>query len=457
MRKSKNLIYWLLFAGLGLASLGGINNLNSNKGDNKSRFNKVKRIKHNNGTLVELFYSNVHADSDLTPPITEVNHQPPNPNDTSDVYIIATAKDEESGIQEFKVYLDNLGNKNPDSIFFDPEYPESIAVSIPLSDVWPNGPEGAHSYYSTSTNSFGIVGNDPPSPLNKNIITNDELSLSVPTKNFTVNSSIMTVPAGWAMISLPRQAAVSTVSGLFSGATTTAYHFNTQSGGYEAGDTLYPGEGVWIKFASEETLPVVGDSVSHNSILVDQGWNQIATKNNEKLIIPIANISSVPSSILASSFYYYDPENRTYTITNTLKRSGSYWIKSTQPGVLIINDAPPSSNAISLENRLDELPPAPPGELSSSKQKNINLSVYLLDGINFSYTPTQNSSVEIYDALGRKVKSLKNDLGLVNWNLMNENGYKVSNGMYMYRVLDNGRMIGSGRINKTDNVISLGK
>src|SRR3989344_2498560 len=456
MGKTKNLTYGLLFAGLGLASLGGINNLNTNKGDNKSRFIRVERIRHNNGTLVELFYSNVHADSDNTPPITEVNHQPLDPNDTSDVYLIANAKDFESGVREFKVFLDNLGNKNPDSIFFDPFYPDSIAVSIPLSDVWPGGPEGTHTYNSESINSVGLVGNDPPSPLNENKITNDDLSLSVPTKSFTVNSSIMTVPAGWAMVSLPRQATNSTVSGLFSSALTPAYHFNPESSSYGGGDTLQPGKGYWIKFASEETLPVIGDSINQNSIPVDKGWNQIATKNNEKLNVPIVNISSSPSDIISSHFYYYDPEEKNYELVTVLERSKSYWIKATQAGNLFINDSPVSVSQPNLESIL-EMPPAPPGERNTVNQVSLNVNVYQSNGaLNFDYVPKGNSHIEMYDITGRKVTEISKDAGNVaSWKMLNNNSTGVSNGAYFFRIIDNGEIINYGEFINMDKKIFI--
>ena len=42
MGKTKNLTYGLLFAGLGLASLGGINNLNTNKGSSAMIKRRIK-------------------------------------------------------------------------------------------------------------------------------------------------------------------------------------------------------------------------------------------------------------------------------------------------------------------------------------------------------------------------------------------------------------------------------
>ncbi|MDP2207587.1 MAG: hypothetical protein Q8K98_02280 [Bacteroidota bacterium] len=137
----------------------------------------------------------------------------------------------------------------------------------------------------------------------------------------------ITVNPGWNLLSLPANVADSLKSSLFPNAASSAFIYDN---GYYAKDTLQHGYGFWMKFNSQETIPVTGNILFEDTIAVKSGWNIIGS-----LSMPIAAnaIITDPPGIMSSNFYGFE---NGYKIVDTIQPGLGYWVKVNQNGSIIL-------------------------------------------------------------------------------------------------------------------------
>jgi expansin (peptidoglycan-binding protein) len=138
------------------------------------------------------------------------------------------------------------------------------------------------------------------------------------------------VRSAWNLVSLPSVAADPRASTQFPTAVSQAYRFDP-AGGYQAKDTLVPGEGYWLKFSDSASVPITGAPVRRDTIALVAGWNLVGSIAAAQ---PTALVQTVPSGILASSFFAYASG---YAEATTLLPGQAYWVKAGAPGLLILS------------------------------------------------------------------------------------------------------------------------
>lgn len=137
------------------------------------------------------------------------------------------------------------------------------------------------------------------------------------------------VAAGWNLLSLPVDVAAGIRDSIFPTAISGAYIF---SAGYEPVDTLKKGVGFWMKFATAETVEVIGNVIDSNSIEVKAGWNLIGVLTNP---VAVTMIATQPPGIIASGFFGFMLPSG-YLSTDTLRPGVGYWVKFTGDGLLVL-------------------------------------------------------------------------------------------------------------------------
>ena len=145
------------------------------------------------------------------------------------------------------------------------------------------------------------------------------------TRSSTTAHWVVVAP-GWNLLSLPAGVATCSTHALFPTAISPAYVFEPGAG-YVVRDTLRPGEGFWLRFASADTLLVHGESLLEYSVEVDSGWNLVGA-----ISVPI----NAPRNgwhwwLLASEFFRYVPDVG-FQADTVLRPGTGYWVKAGGPG-----------------------------------------------------------------------------------------------------------------------------
>jgi len=102
-------------------------------------------------------------------------------------------------------------------------------------------------------------------------------------------------------------------------------------------DSLLDAKGAWVKFQQGFNYNINGALLNDSLINVKKGWNIIGGLSGN---ISRANISSVPDSIIASSFFGFTTSG--YQVADTLFSGSGYWIKASMDGQIKIK----SNNSI---------------------------------------------------------------------------------------------------------------
>lgn len=159
--------------------------------------------------------------------------------------------------------------------------------------------------------------------------TKNSVEISVYDRNCISQSySIFSLNDGWNILSVPLEAGDMTGSTLFPTSISPFFSYNS---GYHQISILENGKGYWAKFDSSQSVVIAGNYVNTDEISVVQGWNLIGPFNTN---IPIVGITTVPSDIIISPFYYYGSGYATATI---LLPGKGYWVKSNANGIIYLN------------------------------------------------------------------------------------------------------------------------
>jgi uncharacterized repeat protein (TIGR02543 family) len=146
---------------------------------------------------------------------------------------------------------------------------------------------------------------------------------------FAEAAGMVTVRAGWNIVSVPSIVQDGGTVVLFPTATGGAFEF-VPGAGYEFRDTLTHGAGYWMKFSTAQNVRIAGLPVAQDTIAVSAGWNLIGTISTP---LNIASILQVPEGIVQSRFYGYEDQ---LTAVDQLLPGKGYWVKVTSPGILIL-------------------------------------------------------------------------------------------------------------------------
>jgi hypothetical protein len=134
---------------------------------------------------------------------------------------------------------------------------------------------------------------------------------------------------GWNLISLPVIAPDLRYGVLFPNAASAPYYFLPQSG-YASSDSMYPGQGYWLKFPSVDSVVVDGSLFLADTINVTAGWTMIGSLSYP---VPISNIVTIPEGIIVNDIYGY---NDGYFTTAILQPFRGYWFKFSRDGQVIL-------------------------------------------------------------------------------------------------------------------------
>ena len=154
----------------------------------------------------------------------------------------------------------------------------------------------------------------------------------------------ITVAKNWNIVSLPVTVANGLKTSIFSTASSSAFTFTEI--GYEQRDTLKNGLGYWLKFSSDQTIPVAGAERLVDTFSVMEGWNIIGSITN-----PVATniIISTPPDNITSQFFAY---SNGYSPVDTIRPGKGYWVKVDTSGTLTLSSssASPKTQGIGFEN-----------------------------------------------------------------------------------------------------------
>ncbi|MFN0159390.1 MAG: PQQ-dependent sugar dehydrogenase [Bacteroidota bacterium] len=153
------------------------------------------------------------------------------------------------------------------------------------------------------------------------IIPQNRLYPFAPTTNVHVGN-------GWNIISLPRVPGNDSLNVLFPSAVSPAFKY-TGTGGYQSTATLNEGTGYWLRFATEESIPVAGSTLDSIIVPVLTGWNLIGAIGSP---VSANDIAQTPAGNVVSDYYVFTPSG--YAKSDTLHPGIGYWVKVAQNGQL---------------------------------------------------------------------------------------------------------------------------
>ena len=155
----------------------------------------------------------------------------------------------------------------------------------------------------------------------------------------------------WNMVSVPVTPEFSQKDSLFPAASSAAVAYDP-SVGYGSQPLLSPGQGYWMRFPASDLAAILGDDITLSTINVLDGWNMIGSISTS---INKSSITSIPSGIIASSFFGYKGG---YHVAQTIDPMRGYWVKASGRGQLVLNAAaavPKGATAASLFDGLNRI------------------------------------------------------------------------------------------------------
>ncbi|MBI4548116.1 MAG: T9SS type A sorting domain-containing protein [Ignavibacteriae bacterium] len=239
----------------------------------------------------------------------------------------------------------------------------------------------------------------------------------------------------WNLLSLPVLHSNPLTQSIFQGASTSALAYD---GSYHPEDTLQNGVGYWIKFPTSQTIRIIGDTITTDTLPVIEGWNLIGSITKP---VAVTSIVSDPPGITTTRFFDYAG---TYFITDTIEPGKGYWVKAGQAGSIILSS---STSAASIANRIrimptSEQPPLPPQDISSghplpnyySLENNYPNPFNPKTTIDFSLAEPSIVTLKVYNVLGQQVATLLNREEFEEGQTSIEfNATQLTSGIYFYK------------------------
>jgi len=240
---------------------------------------------------------------------------------------------------------------------------------------------------------------------------------------------------GWNMISLPLEVPDARRTTLFPAATSDAFYYE---GSYVPCDTLKTGKGYWLKFASTESVDIIGLPCMLDTFEGNMGWNMIGSIFNP---IWTSSITSIPEGLITSEFFEYNGAN--YVTTDTIYPGKGYWVKVNQDGKLILSSTTESLSKARINIQpTSEMPPAPPsdiiGRIELPKEyrleQNYPNPFNPITTIKYGLPLSSHVKLRIFNVLGQVVTTLKDEEESAGYKHIEWNSSAVASGIYFYRL-----------------------
>ena len=319
----------------------------------------------------------------------------------------------DSDVESYYVY------RSTDSLFV-PAPLLNIGVSfVPsFTDELPQG--GTRNYYRVVA--VDIHGNlSPPSDIVSALVS--ELRQAVG------------VIQNWNIVSVPVTAASLAKTDLFPAAVSNAFTYN---GSYIRSDTLQYGAGYWMRFAAAGEAIITGYFITVDTIPVAAGWNMIGSISSP---VPVASVTSVPGGLVTSGFFGY---NGAYYLADSLEPGQGYWVKSAQPGKLILMTGAQQTSPARIHIVPDADRPPPPPDPGSADGAGVPEAYRLSQNYPNPFNPStmigyglsveSRVSLTVYDVLGRRVATLLRDAVRPPGMFSVEWRPAIAGGVYFYRL-----------------------
>jgi aminopeptidase N len=210
-------------------------------------------------------------------------------------------------------------------------------MPLTLKITFASGPDTLIRVFNSVNNqTFSFMFNRQPTSLVFDP-NNDIVLKQGTTTQTTTNCREVVVNEGWNIVSVPLNSNNFNPTILFPTAVSPAYGY---SNGYYVSDSLLIGKGYWLKFSTNQSIPLCGNLSSTNSIGLKAGWNMIGVLHYD---VNVNNITSNPPQILVTPFYGF---NNGYQQENLLKVGKGYWVKASQDGIITFNTQSKSSDVV---------------------------------------------------------------------------------------------------------------
>lgn len=267
-----------------------------------------------------------------------------------------------------------------------------------------------------------------------NVITNHAIHVTFSETQIHV---VVSVRAGWNMVSVPMRLTDYRKTAVYPTATSAAFAYEEE---YVIKDTLVHGRGYWAKFATGAGVSMLGYTRTTDTIDVTTGWNLVGSVSYS---MPTSSIGSVPGGLVTSNFFGYDGS---YAITDTIEPGKACWVNVSGNGSLILSSSAnvPSSNRIKIISD-GELPPSPPArETSNLKPETPRVFTLAQNYPNpfnpktvFSFQLPVSSYVtlKVIDVVGREVTTIVNEDLPPGVYSKTWDASSVPSGVYFYRIM----------------------
>jgi PKD repeat protein len=146
-----------------------------------------------------------------------------------------------------------------------------------------------------------------------------------------VCQTVLKFAPGWNLLSMPHRVPDVLRQAVFPSSTSKAF---TYRDGYVTRDSVFFGDGYWLKFDSSQKQGMNGDVVLTDTIPVTKLWNMVGSLSAP---VPLNQITSIPGGIIESNAFGYDTAG--YYPTTLLQPGAGYWVKAKENGVLILHSS----------------------------------------------------------------------------------------------------------------------
>lgn len=222
---------------------------------------------------------------------------------------------------------DTLSSIN-DKIIYRFEF-QTGSGGYPISIRWGNLGKGVWQLKDTSAQ--GTI-------VNFRMYTNSSYILSNPSVTslelvYTPGvTKIIDVSSGWNLLSIPLDVTSNARNDLFPLSNSSAYKYTDI--GYTSIDPIENKIGFWLKFPESQPVEHVGVEKSKDTLTVSSGWNMIGSIS---FPLSVVGIIQVPPNIVLSRYYGF---KNGYVISDTIHPGRGYWVKTSEPGSLILLKSP---------------------------------------------------------------------------------------------------------------------
>ena len=151
----------------------------------------------------------------------------------------------------------------------------------------------------------------------------------------------VSVASGWNILSVPVVPASKLKTAIFPTAVSPAFGYQ---GSYFIGDTLINGRAYWLKFGSNQTLHLSGDSLGFQTIPVYPEWNFIGSISGP---VPVSAIAESPPGIITSRYFGYSAG---YHAIDTVDPGDGSWVKASNYGQLVLSPAAAGQSPVAAQN-----------------------------------------------------------------------------------------------------------